>query len=95
MTMLSTPVTVDNWRAARAPTAPQPTRSTRNALPEIRTGQLAPATVLRRNATGATEANCRRNNAGYAKGYEETPDRIHGGASWNRTSDLHIISVTL
>ena len=57
--------------------------------------ELAPAAFLRRDATFAANSQQAGNRTGKGQGHEGSTQCFHRGASWNRTSDLHIISVTL
>ena len=57
--------------------------------------QLAPTALLWWNATLAANTQDPGNRTGKREGHEGSTQCFHRGASWNRTSDLHIISVTL
>jgi hypothetical protein len=57
--------------------------------------ELLPAARLRRDPTAPAQAEDGSKKAGSKKRQNGTAEGSHRGASWNRTSDLHIISVTL
>ena len=61
----------------------------------MRQFELAPTALLRRYAALAADTQQPSNRTGQGEGHKGSTQCFHRGASWNRTSDLHIISVTL
>ena len=57
--------------------------------------ELAPTALLGGHTALAAHTQDAGDRAGQGQGHEGSTQCFHRGASWNRTSDLHIISVTL
>ena len=57
--------------------------------------ELLPTARLRWDPTAPAQTEHDSKKAGSKKRQNGTTEGSHRGASWNRTSDLHIISVTL
>ena len=66
-------------------------RISARALSEVGTGELAPSSALGGHATAAPQPNDGRDGSGDTKGEHGPAKSSHGGASWNRTSDLILI----